>query len=64
MKHWMEKEKPENSGKKGNINVLGNKFGKTGENAVLRVLHSLQKLKHYRFLYTWRSWWLPPEQFK
>lgn len=64
MKHWMEKEKPENSSKKEDIDVLGNKFGKTGENAVLRVLHGMQRLKHYRLLCTWRSWWLPPEQFK
>lgn len=64
MKHWIEKEKPGNGGKKGDIDILGNKFGKTGENAVLRVLHGIQKMKNYRFLYTWRSWRLSPEQFK
>lgn len=45
MKHWIEKEKPGNGGKKGDIDILGNKFGKPGENAGLRVLHGIQKLK-------------------
>ena len=45
MKHWIEKEKPGNGGKKGDIDILGNKFGKTGENAELMVVHGIQKLK-------------------
>lgn len=42
------KEQPENSGKKGGISTLGNKFGKMGEKAVLKVLHGTHKMKRYR----------------